>query len=58
MIGRWFNTPLRAAALGVLAIAAIVLVRSAFRKTPRWREEVLVLVALALGMVMLSRAIH
>ena len=52
-----FDTPLRAAALGVLAVAATVLVAGVITRHPRWRGHVLVLAAVALGLVLLSNAL-
>lgn len=53
-----FDTPLRAAALGMLAIAATVLVASLALRHDRWRAHVLVLVAAALGLVLISNALR
>lgn len=53
-----FDTPLKAAALGVLCVAALVLVASMVRRRPRWRGHVLILVALALCMVLVSEALQ
>lgn len=53
-----FDTPLRAGALGVLAVAATVLVASLIMRHSRWRGHVLVLVGVALGLVLLSNALR
>ena len=53
-----FDTPLREAALGVLALALIVLAAALILRRPRWRAHVLVLVSLAVGLVMLSNALR
>lgn len=52
-----FDTPLRAAALGVLTVAASVLIVGIIVRHPRWRGHVLVLVAAALGLVLASEAL-
>ena len=51
-----FDTPLRSAALGVLIIAGIALLRGLLQGRP-YRASVLVLTALALGMVLISESI-
>jgi hypothetical protein len=53
-----FDTPLRAAALGVLAVAATVLAASLALRHDRWRGHVLALVAAALGLVLVSKALQ
>ncbi len=53
-----FDTPLRAAAMGVLALAATVLAAALVLRRPLWRAHVLVLVSLAVGLVMLSNALR
>lgn len=53
-----FDTPLRAAALGVLAVAASVLVAGLVTRNSRWRSHALVLVCVALGMVLLSKVLQ
>jgi hypothetical protein len=53
-----FDTPLRAAALGLLAVAATLLAASLVRRHDRWRIHVLALVAGALGLVLLSNALR
>lgn len=53
-----FDTPLRAAALGVLAVAATVLAASAVLRHDRWRDHVLALVGAAIGLVLLSNALQ
>ena len=53
----WFDTPLRSAALGVLIVAAITLLRGLLLGRP-YRQSVLVLASLALGMVVLSEGLQ
>ncbi len=48
-----FDTPLRAAALGMLLVAVVVLIRGLITGR-RHRDDVLVLAGLALGLVLLS----
>lgn len=53
----WFDTPLRSAALGVLIVAAVTLLRGLLLGRP-YRQSVLVLALLALGMVVLSEGLQ
>lgn len=53
----WFDTPLRSAALGVLIVAAVTLLRGLLLGRP-YRQSVLVLASLALGMVVLSEGLQ
>ena len=53
-----FDTPLRVAALGMLAVAATVLAASLALRHDGWRMHVLALVAGALGLVLLSNALR
>lgn len=52
-----FDTPLRSAALGVLIIAFLTLLRGIFLGKP-FRSPVLILSALALGMVIVSESLQ
>ncbi|MEM6621954.1 MAG: hypothetical protein AAF674_06970 [Pseudomonadota bacterium] len=52
-----FDTPLRAAALGVLMVAVVMLVRGLVTGR-RYRDHVMVLSVLALGMVLISEVIQ
>ena len=52
-----FDSPLRSAALGVLIVAGITLLRGLFLGRP-YRQSVLVLASLALGMVVLSEGLQ
>lgn len=51
------DTPLRAAALGLLAVAVGVLLRGVLRGR-RYRQDVLTLTGLALGLVLISEALR
>ena len=53
-----FDTPLRAAALGVLIVATGTLILSFDSARQRFRRYTLVLVALALGMVLISEGVR
>lgn len=53
-----FDTPLRAAALGMLAVAATVLAASLALRHERWRMHVLALVAVAVVLVLVSNALQ
>lgn len=53
-----FDTPLRAAALGMLAVAATVLAASLALRQDRWRVHVLALAAGALGLALVSNALQ
>ena len=50
------DTPLRAAALGILIVATVVLARGLFTGA-RYRDHVLALTALALVLVLLSETL-
>lgn len=52
-----FSTPLRSAALGVLIVAFIVLLRGMFFAKP-FRPSVLILSGLAVGMVAISEGLQ
>ena len=52
-----FNTPLRSAALGVLIVALITLLRGLFFAWP-YKASVLTLTSLALGMVAISEGLE
>ena len=53
----WFDSPLRSAALGVLIVSAAVLLRGLLQGRP-YRQPVLVLTSLAVGMVVLSEGLQ
>lgn len=57
MIGP-FDTPLRTAALGILVVAAVLLLASLLLRRTSWRGHVLALVSTALGLVLVSNAVH
>lgn len=52
-----FDSPMRSAALGVLLVATITLLRGLLQGTP-YRTPVLVLTSLALAMVVLSEGLQ
>ncbi len=52
-----FDTPLRSAALGVLIVAGIALLRGIVQGRP-YRATVLVLATLALGMMLISESLR
>lgn len=53
-----FDTPLRAAALGLLLVAAVLLAASLYTGRSRWRGDALLLTVLALALVLLSSVLQ